>query len=531
MASFDPAATVAADPLKVYVGNLNKTTADDALTKLFGAGSIANFERSASGIFSWITFKNAGAAAAALAKNGTQLDGYDIKVEPHRPRERRPAGDGARVGRPNRIFVGDLPAEVDASFVESLFSKFGSISKVRLNAPRGRGRRAYITFESVDSATSSLSVNGHLVGGHPVRVELESRFQGAGTRGGAGAGADETERAPRAPRRRAPRSEGSAPAARAPRTRARRVSAVQDTVEANPLRVFVGNLPRLVSNETLLEHFGSCGEITDSVAFRKGFGFVTFSDANGVAKAIALTGTLVGEREINVRLEEPRAARSVATGGAGEGEGEAVNKRRRVRTRKPRAEGAAPSDGAAAPRRRRTASDVDGSNGGRGEDFTAATVWIGNVPEGASKSDISTVAAAFGEVKRVRYLPRNRFAFVVYADEAAAHAAASAGSISLLGESAVVELKKPRVDLGARVYVGNLNADVTDAQVASAFGSAGEIVSIVIKSNDVKTFAHVTFSSADNAAATIGGNFIVAGAHAVVEASRPRGGYRRTAAQ
>ncbi len=134
--------------------------------------------------------------------------------------------------------------------------------------------------------------------------------------------------------------------------------------------------------------------------------------------------------------------------------------------------------GAAAPRRRRTASDVDGSNGGRGAAvgghmrtctitrtyvraptnslcvhlqgrtslpqlsgsatyqvrcnpyvvsccFTAIDAVCPSLTlccvvdlfepaaEGASKSDISTVAAAFGEVKRVRYLPRNRFALYV----------------------------------------------------------------------------------------------------------------------
>ena len=74
---------------------------------------------------------------------------------------------------------------------------------------------------------------------------------------GAGAGAAGAGAAG-APRTRAPKA---APAPRAPK----------EDVPPNPLRVFVGNLPRDVTNEALSEHFAACGAISDVVKFRKGY--------------------------------------------------------------------------------------------------------------------------------------------------------------------------------------------------------------------------------------------------------------------
>ncbi len=151
-----------ANPNKVYVGNMNKATPDDALKTLFGAGNIQEIERSASKMyvftasrqlwqpcyfrprtsavsrpvarsdmlhvlvmtaplrcgvslllfprilrqrgcclvehrFAWVTFKNAGAAKGALAKNGTHLEGFDLRVEEHKPREPRAVSDAPKV--------------------------------------------------------------------------------------------------------------------------------------------------------------------------------------------------------------------------------------------------------------------------------------------------------------------------------------------------------------------------------------------------------------------------------------------------
>ena len=47
--------------------------------------------------FCWVTFKTAGAAKAALSKNGTTVDGFALKVEEHRPRAPRPATDAPKV--------------------------------------------------------------------------------------------------------------------------------------------------------------------------------------------------------------------------------------------------------------------------------------------------------------------------------------------------------------------------------------------------------------------------------------------------
>jgi hypothetical protein len=74
------------------------------------------------------------------------------------------------------------------------------------------------------------------------------------TAAGAGAGAGAGTAAA------APRRAKAAPAPRAARV----------DVPSNPLRVFVGNLPRDVTDEDLSQHFVSCGAISDVVKFRKG---------------------------------------------------------------------------------------------------------------------------------------------------------------------------------------------------------------------------------------------------------------------
>jgi hypothetical protein len=99
--------------------------------------------------FSWITFKTPAAAEAALNKNGQHLEGFDIRVEVHRPKEPRApaaprgaAGAGAprealpRVGNPCRVFVGDLPAEFDRDALAALFEKYGKVEGTKLNPPR-----------------------------------------------------------------------------------------------------------------------------------------------------------------------------------------------------------------------------------------------------------------------------------------------------------------------------------------------------------------------------------------------------------
>ena len=162
----------------------------------------------------------------------------------------------------------------------------------------------------------------------------------------------------------------------------------QEEVPVNPLRVFVGGLGRDVTEEALKELFSTAGAITEVVikAHRKGFAFVTFENAAGVAKALALTGTDLGGRPINVKPEERRVRTVVAGGGQGAASGAAPGVGAGARgPRRGRAAGGATAGagagaaGAGAGRRRTSGSEDDSS----AKPSSDQTVWIGNLPEGA----------------------------------------------------------------------------------------------------------------------------------------------------
>lgn len=74
-------------------------------------------------------------------------------------------------------------------------------------------------------------------------------------------------------------------------------------------KLFVGNLSWEVDDQQLGEFFSQIGAVEEAVVIRdrfkgnrsKGFGFVTFQDADDAAKAIEeLNGAVLDGREINV---------------------------------------------------------------------------------------------------------------------------------------------------------------------------------------------------------------------------------------
>ena len=82
-------------------------------------------------------------------------------------------------------------------------------------------------------------------------------------------------------------------------------------------KLYVGNLPYSVTQETLEETFSQCGTV-DSVNVitdrdtgqSKGFGFIEMSNDSEAQKAIQeLNGTSIDGREIKVNEAKPKAPR------------------------------------------------------------------------------------------------------------------------------------------------------------------------------------------------------------------------------
>jgi RNA recognition motif-containing protein len=82
-------------------------------------------------------------------------------------------------------------------------------------------------------------------------------------------------------------------------------------------KLYVGNLPWAVTNDSLKELFAAYGEIVEAVVITdrmsgrsKGFGFVTFADEAVAEKAAAeMNGKDVEGRKIVVNVARPREER------------------------------------------------------------------------------------------------------------------------------------------------------------------------------------------------------------------------------
>ena len=155
------------------------------------------------------------------------------------------------------VFVGNIPAICTKKQIKRLFKQYGSVQNVRLRSmkiiPGARkvpkqlvkdsSFNAYVVFSSEAAAQDSLSLNGSVLEGRHLRVDM--------------------------------------------------ATAKEDTLQSAQNSVFVGNLPFSVDEEKLREVFSVCGEVESVRVIRdsksgvgKGFGFIKFNDKSGVMFAL-----------------------------------------------------------------------------------------------------------------------------------------------------------------------------------------------------------------------------------------------------
>lgn len=92
-------------------------------------------------------------------------------------------------------------------------------------------------------------------------------------------------------------------------------------------KLYVGNLPWSVNEQSLKDMFSPFGEITEAIVISdrytgrsKGFGFVTFANEADAEKAIAeMAEKEIEGRKIMVNVARPREERSNQRGGGGGG--------------------------------------------------------------------------------------------------------------------------------------------------------------------------------------------------------------------
>ncbi len=93
------------------------------------------------------------------------------------------------------------------------------------------------------------------------------------------------------------------------------------------MKIYVGNLPFSMDNNSLLELFKQHGEVDEATVVTdrdtgrsRGFGFVTMSDGGEANKAIeAINGQEVDGRELKVNEARPKSKGGGRRGGGGRG--------------------------------------------------------------------------------------------------------------------------------------------------------------------------------------------------------------------
>lgn len=222
--------------------------------------------------------------------------GRGTALAPPVPRESLcPPGHG-----PSKIFVGGFGPAVTEAHLEAAFAPFGSVLETRVVLDRATGRSkgyGFVTFANSESAADAVNAPGVALDGRPCTVNYATNTDLRRSQ----------DVAPDAQHREAPH----APPGLAPSPYAFLAGTPGDK------RLFIASLPPAVSEERLRELVGVLGEISDcrivmdrETGQSKGYGFITFYDAQCAAKA-ALVGTLhIDGRRCPINLASAKAKRS-----------------------------------------------------------------------------------------------------------------------------------------------------------------------------------------------------------------------------
>ncbi|CAM8969345.1 unnamed protein product [Rhodiola kirilowii] len=209
-----------------------------------------------------------------------------------------------------KLFVGNLPFDVDSADLAGLFEQAGNVEMVEViydkmtGRSRGFGFVTMSTMQEVEAAAQQF--NGYELGGRPLRVNFgppppkreESGFRGGRSESGYGGGRNESGYG-------GGRSESGYGGGRS-----------SQSFDSGS-RVYVGNLSWAVDNSSLENLFSEQGKVTEArVVYdresgrSRGFGFVTYSSAEEANSAIeSLDGVDLSGRSIRVSMAESKPTR------------------------------------------------------------------------------------------------------------------------------------------------------------------------------------------------------------------------------
>nr|P28644.1 RecName: Full=28 kDa ribonucleoprotein, chloroplastic; Short=28RNP [Spinacia oleracea] len=169
---------------KLFVGNLPYDVDSEKLAGIFDAAGVVeiaeviyNRETDRSRGFGFVTMSTVEEAEKAVELlNGYDMDGRQLTVNKAAPRgspERAPRGDF----EPScRVYVGNLPWDVDTSRLEQLFSEHGKVVSARVVSDRETGRSrgfGFVTMSSESEVNDAIAaLDGQTLDGRAVRVNV-----------------------------------------------------------------------------------------------------------------------------------------------------------------------------------------------------------------------------------------------------------------------------------------------------------------------------------------------------------------------
>ncbi|KMS97266.1 hypothetical protein BVRB_7g177110 [Beta vulgaris subsp. vulgaris] len=169
---------------KLFVGNLPYDVDSEKLAQMFdGAGVVEiaeviyNRETDRSRGFGFVTMSTVEEAEKAVEMlNGFDLDGRTLTVNKAAPRGSRPERPPREFEPTCRVYVGNLPWDVDNGRLEQLFSEHGKVLSARVVSDRETGRSrgfGFVTMASDSEMNDAIAaLDGQTLEGRAIRVNV-----------------------------------------------------------------------------------------------------------------------------------------------------------------------------------------------------------------------------------------------------------------------------------------------------------------------------------------------------------------------
>jgi RNA recognition motif-containing protein len=171
-------------PRTIYVTGLDSSLSEAQVLDFFsGSGQVTNYrfcgDATAPQRFAFIEFADPNMASAAVQMTGTVLGKYPIRISPSKSAIQnaapRPNYSNEQLDQISRtIHVGNLDVQVTDSYIRAIFERSsGPIARIALAGETSYASRfAFIEFFSRECAQDALKMNGVIVAGKQIRVNM-----------------------------------------------------------------------------------------------------------------------------------------------------------------------------------------------------------------------------------------------------------------------------------------------------------------------------------------------------------------------